>query len=94
VSTSSQQAPDTAASSDSQPLALVVELDPADDAALLRVLSLLARRRCAVVRAAFAPEPSATCHLLSLELRPPGELRQNVVAWISGLVPVRAVRPV
>jgi hypothetical protein len=75
-----------------EPLALTLELDAGDETALLRVLSLLARRRCGVLRAAFDPDPAASHSLLKLELDTPGELEQNVIAWLSALVPVRAVR--
>ena len=75
-----------------QPLALTIELDGSDDGALLRVLSLLARRRCGVLRAAFAPDPVSDLNLLHLELATPGALDANVVAWVSALVPVRSIR--
>lgn len=58
---------------------------------MLRVLTLLARRRCSVLRAAFAPDPDTGCDLLRIELNSPRHLDRNIVAWVSALVPVRAV---
>lgn len=72
--------------------AIVVELDADDDTALLRVFSLLARRRCRVLRMAFAPETVAGCATLRLELNVPAGLTRNVLAWVSALVPVRSAR--
>ena len=72
------------------PLALIVELDPAAENAMLRVLVLLARRRCSVLRAAFVPaqDSGSASDLLKVELDTPSHLRRNVVAWISALVAV------
>lgn len=69
----------------------MVELDPAEDNAVLRVLTLLARRRCSVTRAAFAPDPHGGFDLLRLELDAPRNLDCNLIAWVSALVPVRSV---
>lgn len=75
----------------SSPFALLIELDPVDTSAMLRVLTLLARRRCGVLRATFAPDPHRGCDVLKLELDAPRRLERNVIAWVSALMPVRAV---
>ena len=70
---------------------LRIELDPADQTGLLRVLSILARRRCVVVRAAFAPDERTDANLLQIELDAPLDLGSNVMAWLAALLPVRSV---
>ena len=73
-------------------LALVVELDRTDDTAMLRVLTLLARRRCSVTHVAFAPDPDAGCDRMRVDLDAPRHLDRNLIAWVSTLVPVLSVR--
>jgi hypothetical protein len=60
---------------------------------MLRVLVLLARRRCSVLRAAFVPaqDSGSVSDLLTVEVDAPNHLRRNVVAWISSLVAVLEV---
>jgi hypothetical protein len=91
VSTASNPSAKFLRSRPEDPLALLVELDPAADNAMLRVLTLLARRRCSVLRAAFVPDPELGCDLLRVELDAPRHLDRNLVAWVSALVPVLAV---
>ncbi|MDE3133584.1 MAG: hypothetical protein KGL15_05930 [Acidobacteriota bacterium] len=91
MSTRSQQPAHLTRSPGSSTLALLIELDPLDTSAMLRVLTLLARRRCGVLRATFAPDPDQGCDLLELELDAPRRLERNVMAWLSALMPVRAV---
>lgn len=91
MSTTSQQPPDLTRSPQSSTFALRIELDPLDTSAMLRVLTLLARRRCGVLRATFAPDPHRGCDVLKLELDAPRRLERNVIAWVSALMPVRAV---
>jgi hypothetical protein len=92
VSSASNPSPEFVRARPEAPLALRVELDPTADNAMLRVLTLLARRRCNVLRAAFVPDPDAGCDLLSVELDAPRHLDRNLVAWVSALVPVLGVR--
>lgn len=91
MSTSSQQPKHLTRSSRPSTFALLIELDPVDTSAMLRVLTLLARRRCSVLRATFAPDPHRGCDVLELELDAPRRLERNVIAWVSALLPVRAV---
>jgi hypothetical protein len=91
VSAASHPSPTVVPPQAADPLALLVELDPAADNAMLRVLTLLARRRCNVLRAAFDPDPDAGCDLLRVELDAPRHLDRNLVAWVSALVPVLGV---
>lgn len=86
-----EQFPTTCDDQPATSLALVVELDGDDDTALLRVLSLLARRRCRVHSATFAPEPARGGAELRLELDVPERLGPNLIAWVSALVAVRSV---
>jgi len=74
-------------------LRLLVELDPAAENAMLRVLTVLARRRCTVAAVAYVHDPEAKCDLLRVEVDTPRPVEPNVVAWISALVPVLGVRP-
>lgn len=94
VSAASKPTPKFVGPQPEDPLALLVELDPASDNAMLRVLALLARRRCNVLRVAFAPDPDTGCDLLRVELDAPRHLDRNLVAWVSALVPVLGVRRV
>jgi hypothetical protein len=74
-----------------RPLVLDVELDPGDASAPLRVLSLLARRQCRILRAAFAlaegPEPAT----MRVELEPPPRGEAAVERWVRSLISVLAV---
>lgn len=91
MSTTSEQPADLTRSPGPSTFALLIELDRVDTNAMLRVLTLLARRRCAVLRATFAPDPHRGCDVLDLELDVPRQLERNVIAWVSALMPVRAV---
>jgi hypothetical protein len=59
---------------------------------MLRVLTLLARRRFSVKRANFAPDPERGSDLLQVELDAPQHMHGNLIAWVGALVPVRSVR--
>lgn len=77
-----------------QRLVLDVALAPGDETAALRVLSLLARRRCRLHRASFMLEPGAGDSGLRLELAAPPGREATVVRWIAGLVSVHGVERV
>jgi len=70
---------------------LTVTMEPDDESAPLRVLSLLARRRCRVRRASFALGDGADGAVMRLELDAPPGRETTVVRWLSALVPVRRV---
>lgn len=72
-------------------LALKIVMEPGDESTPLRVLSLLARRRCRVRRAAFALGEGSGGPVLWVELDPPPGRETTVVRWVSALVPVRRV---
>jgi hypothetical protein len=78
-------------SSAGSPLVLTVLMEPGDDSAPLRVLSLLARRRCRVRRASFALGGGREGPVMRLELDPPAGREATVLRWISAIVPVRQV---
>jgi hypothetical protein len=73
------------------PLVLNIVLEPGDDAAPLRVLSLLARRRCRILRAAFAMAEPPALPELRLEITTPAGREATVERWVAGLVAVREV---
>lgn len=73
------------------PLVLTIALAPGDEFAPLRVLSLLARRRCRVRRAAFALCDDGGGPSLRVEVEPPPGRETTVVRWVSALHPVRRV---
>lgn len=73
------------------PLVLDIALIPGDHAAPLRVLSLLARRRCRLQRAAFTLSAESGGPQLRVELAAPAGREATVVRWVAGLVSVRRV---
>lgn len=88
----SQQSDTTPAARAGRHVTLVVELDPAAENALLRVLTLLARRRCTVTRADFRHDLEAACDVLSVDVDAPPHMERNIAAWVSALVPVRSAQ--
>lgn len=89
--TNLEKSPVQSGCSDGSPLVLTVLMDPGDDSAPLRVLSLLARRRCRVQRASFVLDGGPDGPVLEVELDPPAGRETTVVRWVSALVPVRRV---
>jgi hypothetical protein len=81
------QAPQSASSSE---LSLIVELHRAGDDALLRVISLLHRRRCRVMAAQFSAPPDAPGQLALRVLAPPAHVGR-IEHWLGSLVDVRGV---
>lgn len=71
-------------------MALVVELHRAGDDALLRVISLLHRRRCRVTAAEFSTTPDAPGRL-SLRLLAPPAHAGRIEQWLGSLIDVREV---
>jgi hypothetical protein len=71
-------------------LSLVVELERAGDDALLRVVSLLHRRRCRVTAAEFSALPGARARLALRLLAPPAHAGR-VEQWLGSLVDVCGV---
>jgi hypothetical protein len=72
-------------------LVLDIALAAGDDAAALRVLSLLARRRCRLRRASLALAPAVDRPHLQVELTVPRGREATVVRWVAGLISVRRV---
>lgn len=70
---------------------LNVELEAGDASAPLRVLSLLARRRCLVRSAAFALADGAEQSTLRVELEPTARGAATIERWVSNLISVRGV---
>ncbi len=75
------------------PASLVLEIVLAadDDAAPLRVLSLLARRRCRLQEAAFTRAPGHDRARLRVSLATPPGREATVERWLEALVSVRSV---
>ena len=71
-------------------LSLVVELHRAGDDALLRVISLLHRRRCRVTAAEFSALPDARARL-ALRLLAPAAHAGRIEQWLGSLIDVGAV---
>ena len=71
-------------------LSLIVELDRAGDDALLRVISLLHRRRCRVTAAEFSAPPGAQGRIALRLLAPPAHAGR-VEQWLGSLIDVRGV---
>jgi hypothetical protein len=71
-------------------LSLIVELNRAGDDALLRVISLLHRRRCRVIAAEFTQLPGAQGRL-ALRLLAPAAHAGRVDQWLGSLIDVRGV---
>jgi hypothetical protein len=71
-------------------LSLVVELHRAGDDALLRVISLLHRRRCRVTAAEYSALPGARAKLALRLLAPPAHAGR-VEQWLGSLIDVCAV---
>jgi hypothetical protein len=71
-------------------LSLIVELHRAGDDALLRVISLLHRRRCRVTAAEFSALPDARGRLALTLLAPPAHAAR-VQRWLGSLIDVREV---
>ena len=71
-------------------LSLVVELHRAGDDALLRVISLLHRRRCRVKAAEFSAGPDASGRLALRLLAPPAHAGR-IEQWLGSLIDVGAV---
>ena len=68
-------------------LSLIVDLDRAGDDALLRVVSLLHRRRCRVTAAEYSALPGARGQLAVSLLAPPAHAAR-VQQWLGSLVDV------
>jgi hypothetical protein len=75
---------------DSAEVALNVELHRAGDDALLRIVSLLHRRRCRVTAAEFSAAPGASGRL-ALRMLAPAAHAGRVEHWLSSLVDVGEV---
>ena len=75
--------------SNSTELRLSIELERGSDSALLRVFSILHRRRCRVLQAAFRGGDGAWDHL-DLRLEAPRFYAPRVAHWLSALVEVRS----
>jgi hypothetical protein len=71
-------------------LTLIVELRGAGDDELLRVISLLHRRRCRVTAAEFSRRPGVAGRLTLRLLAPPSHARR-VEQWLASLIDVHAV---
>ena len=71
-------------------LSLVVELHRAGDDALLRVISLLHRRRCRVTAAEFSALPGARARVALRLLAPPAHAGR-IEQWLGSLIDVDAV---
>jgi hypothetical protein len=71
-------------------LSLRVELHRTGDDALLRIVSLLHRRRCRVTAAEFSADPGAS-GWLSLRMLAPAGHAGRVEHWLGSLVDVREV---
>jgi hypothetical protein len=71
-------------------LSLVVELRGAGDDELLRVISLLHRRRCRVTAAEFS-RPSGVAGRLTLRLLTPPAHAGRVEQWLASLIDVGRV---
>jgi acetolactate synthase regulatory subunit len=69
-------------------LYLTLELAPDHDAALLRVLSTLHRRRCRVLDASFRGDTDGGSDRLELRVQAPGPYAARVEHWLRGLVDV------
>jgi hypothetical protein len=81
---------DTNTDTEPAELSLRVELHRTGDDALLRIVSLLHRRRCRVTAAEFAAAPGAPGRLALRMLAPPAHVGR-VEHWLGSLVDVRAV---
>ena len=76
-----------------QELCLTLELARENDAALLRVVSTLHRRRCRVLDASFrgaggAGSADGSTDRLDLRIQAPGPYAARVEHWLRGLVDV------
>jgi acetolactate synthase regulatory subunit len=71
-------------------LTLMVEFGDAADDVLLRVLSILHRRRCRVTAADFAADRRTTGRL-ALRVQAPAAHADRVAHWLNSLVDVRHV---
>jgi acetolactate synthase small subunit len=69
---------------------LEIELCDAPDA-LVRVLTMLQRRRCRITAVEFAAADRHRPGRLVITLEPPGRHAHCVVAWVAGLVDVVGV---
>jgi hypothetical protein len=69
-------------------LCLTLELARENDAALLRVVSTLHRRRCRVLDASFRGEPHGSTDRLELRIEAPEPYAARVEHWLRGLVDV------
>jgi hypothetical protein len=71
-------------------LSLIVELHRTGDDALLRVISLLHRRRCRVTAAEFSALPGTPGRLALRLLAPPAHAGR-IEQWLGSLIDVRGV---
>jgi hypothetical protein len=69
-------------------ICLTLELARENDAALLRVVSTLHRRRCRVLDASFRGDTDAGTDRLELRIEAPGAYAARVEHWLRGLVDV------
>jgi hypothetical protein len=81
---------DTPRDDDAAELSLRVELHRTGDDALLRIVSLLHRRRCRVTAAEFSAAPGANGRL-ALRMLAPAAHAGRVEHWLSSLVDVGEV---
>ena len=87
---SADSPPGAGAGSAAAELSLVVELRGAGDDELLRVISLLHRRRCRVTAAEFSRPPGVAARL-TLRLLPPAAHAGRVEQWLASLIGVGRV---
>jgi hypothetical protein len=81
---------DLTSNPDAAEVSLRVELDRTCDDALLRIVSLLHRRRCRVTAAEFSAEPGASGRL-ALRMLAPAAHASRVEHWLASLIDVREV---